>query len=78
VRIPQPWQPERPTAAELLASAAFSQDRYAQAFRSFPSERMGARFGLNDFEKAYDVFANSAASGALKVMLTRSEGKEDR
>jgi pyruvate ferredoxin oxidoreductase gamma subunit len=30
------------TAAELLASAAFSEDRYAQAFPSFGSERMGA------------------------------------
>lgn len=30
------------TAAELLAAAAFSEDRYAQAFPSFGSERMGA------------------------------------
>jgi len=30
------------TAAELLASAAFLEDRYAQAFPSFGSERMGA------------------------------------
>jgi pyruvate ferredoxin oxidoreductase gamma subunit len=30
------------TAAELLASAAFLQGRYAQAFPSFGSERMGA------------------------------------
>jgi pyruvate ferredoxin oxidoreductase gamma subunit len=30
------------TVAELLASAAFLQDRYAQAFPSFGSERMGA------------------------------------
>jgi pyruvate ferredoxin oxidoreductase gamma subunit len=30
------------TAAELLASAAFSEDRYARAFPSFGSERMGA------------------------------------
>lgn len=30
------------TAAELLASAAFQEDRYAQAFPSFGSERMGA------------------------------------
>jgi pyruvate ferredoxin oxidoreductase gamma subunit len=30
------------TAAELLASAAFSEDRYAQASPSFGSERMGA------------------------------------
>ena len=30
------------TAAELLASAAFREDRWAQAFPSFGSERMGA------------------------------------
>jgi pyruvate ferredoxin oxidoreductase gamma subunit len=30
------------TAAELLAAAAFSDGRYAQAFPSFGSERMGA------------------------------------
>jgi len=30
------------TAAELLASAAFHEDRHAQAFPSFGSERMGA------------------------------------
>jgi len=30
------------TAAELLASAAFCENRYAQAFPSFGSERMGA------------------------------------
>jgi pyruvate ferredoxin oxidoreductase gamma subunit len=30
------------TAAELLASAAFREDRCAQAFPSFGSERMGA------------------------------------
>jgi pyruvate ferredoxin oxidoreductase gamma subunit len=30
------------TAAELLAVAAFSENRYAQAFPSFGSERMGA------------------------------------
>ena len=30
------------TAAELLASAAFSEGRYAQAFPSFGSEPMGA------------------------------------
>ena len=30
------------TAAELLAAAAFREDRHAQAFPSFGSERMGA------------------------------------
>jgi 2-oxoacid:acceptor oxidoreductase gamma subunit (pyruvate/2-ketoisovalerate family) len=30
------------TATELLANEAFGEDRYAQAFPSFGSERMGA------------------------------------
>ena len=34
------------------------------------------RFDLNDFEKAYEVFANPAASAAIKVVLTRGEGDE--
>ena len=33
-------------------------------------------FDLNDFEQAYDVFANPEASAALKVVLTRSEAGE--
>jgi len=28
------------------------------------------RFGLDEFEAAYDVFANAAETGALKVLLT--------
>jgi alcohol dehydrogenase len=34
-------------------------------------------FDLDDMEKAYEVFSNPEASGALKVMLTRSEGDEE-
>ena len=34
------------TAAELLALAAFDEGRYAQAFPSFGSERMGAPGGV--------------------------------
>jgi alcohol dehydrogenase len=30
------------------------------------------RFGLDEFDEAYDVFANGASTGALKVVLTRS------
>ena len=30
------------------------------------------RFALDDFMKAYDVFARAADTGALKVVLTRS------
>jgi alcohol dehydrogenase len=28
-------------------------------------------FGLDEFERAYDVFAQAADTGALKVVLTR-------
>jgi alcohol dehydrogenase len=31
------------------------------------------RFGMDEFEQAYDVFANAADNGALKVVLTRQE-----
>jgi alcohol dehydrogenase len=34
------------------------------------------RFGMDDFARAYDVFAD-AASGALKVVLTRGEEEEE-
>jgi alcohol dehydrogenase len=33
-------------------------------------------FGLDDIEQAYDVFADPA-SGALKVVLTRSDEEDD-
>ena len=29
------------------------------------------RFGLDEFDKAYEVFGDAASSGALKVVLTR-------
>ena len=32
---------------------------------------------MDDFDKAYDVFSNSATTAGLKVVLTRSEGGED-
>ncbi len=35
------------------------------------------RFGLSDFEQAYDLFADAAANGALKVVLTREEDDEE-
>ena len=33
------------------------------------------RFDLDEFEQAYDVFSDAATSGALKVVLTRSEAR---
>jgi alcohol dehydrogenase len=35
------------------------------------------RFDMDDFDKAYDAFGNSATTAALKVVLTRGEGGED-
>jgi alcohol dehydrogenase len=29
------------------------------------------RFGLDEFDRAYDVFGRAADTGALKVVLTR-------
>jgi len=34
------------------------------------------RFGMNDFEQAYDLFSD-ADSGALKVVLTREEEDDE-
>ena len=34
------------------------------------------RFGFDEFERAYDVFADAAHTGALKVLLTASRGHE--
>ena len=36
------------------------------------------RFDLDEFEKAYEIFSDAASSGALKVVLTRSEAGEDQ
>jgi alcohol dehydrogenase len=54
-----------PTLMRLVASGQLDAARFVTH-----------RFGLNDFEKAYDVFGNPAASAALKVVLTRGEGGE--
>ena len=35
------------------------------------------RFSMDDFEQAYDVFADSASNGALKVVLTREEEADE-
>ena len=34
------------------------------------------RFSMDDFEKAYEVFGDPVASGALKVLLTREEDED--
>ncbi len=36
-----------------------------------PAEKMGThKFGLDEIERAYDVFGNAAAHEALKVVIT--------
>ena len=52
------------TAAELLASAAFPEDRYAQAFPSFGSERMGAFLNVESEFAATSVAIGASAAGA--------------
>src|SRR5271154_3000945 len=55
-----------PTLMRLVASGQLDAARFVTH-----------RLDLNDFEKAYDVFGNPAASAALKVVLTRSESEGD-
>ena len=54
-----------PTLMRLVATGQLAAGRF-----------ITHRFGLDDFERAYDVFGD-AASGALKVVLAR-EGDEDQ
>ena len=44
-------------------------------FRSDAGRFITHRFSMDDFEKAYDVFGD-AASGALKVVVTREEDED--
>ena len=53
-------------AVLLLATTAFSQVRENAA------RFVTHHFGMDEFMKAYDVFARAGETGALKVVLTRS------
>jgi alcohol dehydrogenase len=55
-----------PTLMRLVATGQLNASRFVTH-----------RFGLNDFEQAYDLFADAAANGALKVVLTREEEDDD-
>ena len=55
-----------PTLMRLVATGQLNASRFVTH-----------RFGLNDFEQAYGVFADAAANGALKVVLTREEEDDD-
>lgn len=50
-----------PTLLRLLAAGQFDAGRF-----------ITHRFGIDEFEKAYDVFRHAGETGALKVVLTRN------
>jgi alcohol dehydrogenase len=51
-----------PTLMRLVATGQLDAGRFVTH-----------RFGLDELERAYDVFADAASSGALKVVATRAE-----
>jgi alcohol dehydrogenase len=55
-----------PTLMRLLATGQLDASRFVTH-----------RLGMNDFEQAYDLFADAASNGALKVVLTREEEEEE-
>ncbi len=55
-----------PTLMRLVATGQLAADRFVTH-----------RFSMDDFDEAYDVFADAASSGALKVVLTREEEEDD-
>jgi alcohol dehydrogenase len=46
--------------------------KVVQSGKLQPQKLVTHRFALQDAMKAYDTFANAAAEGALKVILTNS------
>jgi alcohol dehydrogenase len=54
-----------PTLMRLLATGQLDASRFVTH-----------RCSMDDFEQAYDIFSDSAANGALKVVLTRQEEEE--
>jgi alcohol dehydrogenase len=55
-----------PTLMRLVATGQLAAGRFVTH-----------RFGMDDFEEAYDVFADAGRNGALKVVLTREEEEEE-
>jgi alcohol dehydrogenase len=55
-----------PTLMRLVATGQLDASRF-----------ITHRLGLNDLEHAYDVFADAASNGALKVVLTRQEDEDE-
>jgi threonine dehydrogenase-like Zn-dependent dehydrogenase len=59
------------------ASSAPALMRLAAAGQLDAARFVTHRMGMNDFERAYDLFGDAAGNGALKVILTRQEEEED-
>ena len=55
-----------PTLMRLVATGQLDASRF-----------ITHRLGLDDLEHAYDIFADSASNGALKVVLTRQEEEDE-
>jgi alcohol dehydrogenase len=55
-----------PTLMRLVATGQLAAGRFVTH-----------RFSMDDFEQAYDVFADAASNGALKVVLTREEEADE-
>jgi len=64
-----------PTAAELLASAAFGEDRHARAFPGFGPERIGAPVlaAINDKFTGTVAEGNAAAQTAFDFVRDERE-----
>ena len=55
-----------PVLMRLVASGQLDAGRF-----------VSLRFGMDDFEQAYDVFSDAASNGALKAVLTREEEADE-
>ena len=55
-----------PTLLRLVATGQLDAGRFVTH-----------RFGMDEFEQAYDVFGDAASNGALKVVLTREEAEDE-
>ncbi|MGH3166101.1 MAG: zinc-binding dehydrogenase, partial [Trebonia sp.] len=55
-----------PTLMRLVASGQLDAGRFVTH-----------RFGMDEFERAYDVFGDAASNGALKVVLTQREEEDE-
>ena len=55
-----------PTLMRLITTGQLDADRFVTH-----------RFGLDEFERAYDFFGDAASNGALKVVLAREEEEDE-